>query len=132
LFSSLPSKNVKIRIHESKILPVVLYECETWYLILREECQFKVSENVVLRRTLRPKTEVTGQKKLHNDKLHTSYSSPNTYYDQINSEMIRGHSTHWGDEKCIQNFSVGKLEEKKQLGRPMHRREGIKVHLKKK
>jgi hypothetical protein len=31
------SKNIKIRIYKTIILPVVLYGCETWYLTLREE-----------------------------------------------------------------------------------------------
>jgi hypothetical protein len=31
------SKNLKIRIHNSIILPVVLYRCETWSMALREE-----------------------------------------------------------------------------------------------
>jgi len=36
LFSSLLSKNIKIRIYRTIILPV-LYACETWSLTLREE-----------------------------------------------------------------------------------------------
>jgi len=36
LSSSLLSKNIKIKIYRSIIFPVVLYECETWSLILRE------------------------------------------------------------------------------------------------
>jgi hypothetical protein len=44
-----------------KILPVVLYGCETWLLRLREECRLKVFENRVLRRVFGPKRdEVTG------------------------------------------------------------------------
>jgi hypothetical protein len=35
--SRLISKNVKIRIYKTVILPVVLYGCETWSLTLREE-----------------------------------------------------------------------------------------------
>jgi hypothetical protein len=31
------SKNIKIRIYKTIILPVVLYGCETWSLTLREE-----------------------------------------------------------------------------------------------
>ena len=50
--SSLLSKNVKIKIHRTIILPVVLYECETWSLTLREECRLRVFENRVLRRLL--------------------------------------------------------------------------------
>jgi hypothetical protein len=37
LSSHLLSKNVKIRIYKTIILPVVLYGCETWSLILREK-----------------------------------------------------------------------------------------------
>jgi hypothetical protein len=37
LFSHLLYENVKIRIYETIIFPVVLYGCETWSLILMEE-----------------------------------------------------------------------------------------------
>ncbi|KAJ4451166.1 hypothetical protein ANN_02608 [Periplaneta americana] len=37
LSSSLLSKNLKIRIYKTVILPVVLYGCETWTLNLRDE-----------------------------------------------------------------------------------------------
>jgi hypothetical protein len=37
LSPSLLSKNIKIRIYKTLILPVVLYGCETWSLTLREE-----------------------------------------------------------------------------------------------
>jgi hypothetical protein len=44
------------------ILPVVLYECETWSLTLREEQRLKVFENRVLRRIFGPKRdETTGE-----------------------------------------------------------------------
>jgi hypothetical protein len=46
--SSLLSKNVKIRLYEDIILPVILYGCETWSLTLREEHRMKVRENRVL------------------------------------------------------------------------------------
>jgi len=42
LSSSLESKNLKIKIYRTLILPVVLYGCETWSLILREECRLEV------------------------------------------------------------------------------------------
>jgi hypothetical protein len=44
------------------ILPVVLYECETWYLTLNEEHRLRVVENRVLRRIFGPKgDDVTGE-----------------------------------------------------------------------
>jgi hypothetical protein len=69
---------VKIKIHKTIILPVVLYGCETWSLTLREEHRLRVFENRVIRRIFGPKwDEVTGGwRKLHNEELHGLYSSP--------------------------------------------------------
>ena len=47
--SSLLSKNLKIKIYRTIILPVVLYGCKTWSLILGEEHRLRVYENRVLR-----------------------------------------------------------------------------------
>jgi hypothetical protein len=62
LLSTRPlSKNVKIRLYKTIILPVVLYGYETWSLTLREEHRLGVFENRVLRRIFGPKRdEVTG------------------------------------------------------------------------
>jgi hypothetical protein len=61
------------------MLPVVLYECETWSLTLREGHRRRVFENRVLRRIFGPKRdEVTGElRKLHNEELHILFLSPN-------------------------------------------------------
>jgi hypothetical protein len=47
LSSSLLSKNLKIKIHRTIMLPVVLCGCETWSLILREERRLRGFENSV-------------------------------------------------------------------------------------
>ena len=52
LSSKLLSKNLKIKIYRTIILPVVLYGCETWSLTLREERKLRVFENMVLRRKI--------------------------------------------------------------------------------
>ena len=72
LSSSLLSKNIKIKIYRTIILPVVLYGCETWSLTLREERRLRVFENRVLRRIFGPKRdEVTREwRKLHNEELN--------------------------------------------------------------
>jgi hypothetical protein len=63
-FRSLLSKNTKIKINRTVILPVVLYGCETWSLTLREEHRLRVFENRVLRRIFGPnRDEVTGVEK---------------------------------------------------------------------
>jgi hypothetical protein len=78
LSSRLISKNLKIKIQKAVILPVLMYGCETWSLILREEHRLRVSENRVLRRIFGPKGETDGSwRKLHNDKFHGVCSSPN-------------------------------------------------------
>jgi hypothetical protein len=79
LSSSFLSRNVKIKIHRTIILPVDLYGCETWSLILREECRQRVFEKRVLRRIFGPKrNEVTGEwRRLHNKELYALHPSPN-------------------------------------------------------
>jgi hypothetical protein len=78
LSSRLRSKNLKIKIYKTVILPVVLYGCETWSLTLGEEHRLRDFENRVLRRIFGPKREEDGSwRKLHNDELHNLYSSPN-------------------------------------------------------
>jgi hypothetical protein len=65
------SKNTKIKIHRTLILPVALYGCEAQSLTLREECRLRMFENRVLRRIFEPKKdEVTVERrKLHNEEL---------------------------------------------------------------
>jgi len=55
-YSLLP-KNLKINIHRTIILPIVLFGCETWSLTLREEHRLRVFGNRVLRRTFGPKRD---------------------------------------------------------------------------
>jgi hypothetical protein len=66
-------------IQRNAILPVVLCGCETWSLILREECRLRVFENKVLRRIFGTKRdEVTGERRrLYKKELGALYSSLN-------------------------------------------------------
>jgi hypothetical protein len=76
VFSCVIEKEVKIRICKTIIFLVVLYGCETWSLILKEEHRLRAFENRVLRRIFGPKKdEVTaGLRKLHNEELCDLYS----------------------------------------------------------
>jgi hypothetical protein len=98
LSSRLISKNLKIKIYKTVILPVVLYGCETWFLTLREEQRPRVSENRVLR-IFGPKREEEGSwRKLHNDELHSLYSSPNIVRVIISRRMRwTGHVACMGE-----------------------------------
>jgi hypothetical protein len=114
---------MKIKIYKPVILPVVLYGCETWSLTLREEHRLRVSENRVLRRIFGPNREEDGSwRKLHNDELHSLYSSPNIVR-VIKSRRIRwaGHVACMGEGRGAYRVLVGKPEGKRPLGRPRRR-----------
>jgi hypothetical protein len=84
------SRNLKVKIYKTIILPVVLYGCETWSLTLRKEHRLRVFDNRVLRRIFGPKgDEVMGEwRKLHSGELHNLYSSPDIIR-QIKSRRMR-------------------------------------------
>jgi hypothetical protein len=133
LSSRLLSRNIKVGIYKTIILPVVLYGCETWSLTLRKEHRLRVFENRVLRRIFGPKRdEVTGKwRKLHNEELHILYSSTDVIR-QVKSRKMRwaGHVAHMGDERKVYRISVVKPEGKRSLGRPRRRWEdGIRMDL---
>jgi hypothetical protein len=97
--------------YKTKILPVVLYGCETRCPILREEHRLRVFENRVLRGIFGPKRyEVTGEwRKLHSGELRNLYSSPDIIR-QIKSRRMRwaGHVARMGEGRNVYRFLVGK------------------------
>jgi len=115
------SKNLKIKIYRTIILPVVLYGCETWSLTLREEHRLRAFEIRVLRRIFGPKMdEVTREwRKLQNEELNDLYCSPNIVR-LIKSRKMRwaGHVARMGERRGVYKVLVGKHEGKRPLGRP--------------
>jgi hypothetical protein len=84
-----------------------LYGCETWSLILREECRLRVFENRVLRRVFGPKRDKgSGERRqLHNEELNDRDSLPNIVW-VIKSRRMRwaGHVARMGGGKrCAQD-----------------------------
>jgi hypothetical protein len=133
LFPRLLSKNVKNRIYKTIILPVVIYGCETWSLIVREEHKVRVFENRVLRRIFEPKKDgVTGRwRKLHNEGLHNLCSSP-SIIRIIKSRRMRwaGLAVRMVEKRNVYRLLVRNPEGKRPLGRPRHRWiDDIKLHL---
>jgi hypothetical protein len=132
LSSHLISKNLKIKVYKTVILPLVLYGCETWSLTLGEEHRLRVFENRVLRKIFGPKREEDGSwRKLHNDELHDLYSSPNIVR-VIKSRRIRwaGHVACMGEGSGVYSVLVGRPEGKRPLERPRCRWEdNIKMDL---
>jgi hypothetical protein len=122
LSSHLLSKNIKIRIYKTIILPMVLCGWETWSLTFREEHRLGVHENRVLqkiylfRRVMKswdigesyimrkqkisvPKSdEVMGYwRKLHNEELHNLYALPNIIKTVMSRRMrLPGHIAQMG------------------------------------
>jgi hypothetical protein len=108
--SCLLSRNEKVKIYKTIILPVVLYGCGTWSLTLREEYRPRAFEKRVLRIIFWPeRDEVTGEwRKLHSEELYNLYSSPDIIR-QIKSRQMRwtGHVTCMVEERKLYKVLVG-------------------------
>jgi hypothetical protein len=115
--------NLKIKDENIKNynLPVVLYECETWSLTLREDHRLRVFENRMLMRIFDPnRGEVTGEwRKLHNEELNDLYTSPNTV--RVIKSRWAGLVARIGKRRGVYRVLVGKPEGKKPLWRPRRR-----------
>jgi hypothetical protein len=124
LSSSLLSKNLKIKIYRTIILPVVLYVYEIWSLTLREARRLSVFKNRMLSGIFGPRRdEVTGKwRKLHNEELNNLYSS-SSIVRVIKSRRMTwaGHVAHMGESRGMYRVLVGKPEGRRPLGRPKRR-----------
>jgi hypothetical protein len=116
----LPSKNIKIKVYRTKILPV-LYGYETWSLTLREERRLRVFENRVLRRMFGPKGSGVWRK-LHNDELNDLHCSSKIVW-VIKSKRMRwaGHVARMAEVRGVYRVLVGKPEGNRAMGRPRRR-----------
>jgi hypothetical protein len=97
-----------------------------------EEHRLRASENRVLRRIFGPKREEDGSwRKLHNDELHSLYSSQNIVR-VIKSRRMRWarHVARMGEGRGVYSVLVGRHEGKRLLGRTRCRWQGnIKMDL---
>jgi hypothetical protein len=89
-------------------------------------------ENRELRRIFGPKREEDGSwRKLHNDELHSLYSSPKIVR-VIKSRRMRwaGHVARMGERRDVCRVLVGRPEGKRPLGKPRRRwKDNIKLDL---
>jgi PAS domain-containing protein len=113
--SVLPGAVEKLRIYKTIRLPVALYGCETWSLVLREEHRLRVFGNRVLRRIYGLKRdEMTGKwRKLHIEELHDLYASP-SIIRIIKSRRMRwaGHVALTGEKRNVCRLLIDELEGK--------------------
>jgi hypothetical protein len=100
---------------------------------LGEEHRLRVFENRVLRKIFGPKREEDGswKKKLHNDELHSLYSSPNIVrVMKLRRMKWARHVARMGEGRGICRVLVGRPEGKRPLGKPRRRWEdNIKMDL---
>ena len=95
----------------------MLYGCETWSL------KFRVFENRILRRIFGPKRDENVEwRRLHNEKLHSLYRSPNIV------RVIKSRRLRWAEhvakmKEGRSDFKIltGKPTGKRPLGRPRSR-----------
>ena len=110
LSSSLLSKNIKMKIYRTIILPVVLYGCETWLLTLRVKHKLKVFENRVLRRMFgTERDKVTGKWG------SLMICTPDQIIQAIKSRRMRwvGHVACMRERRGVYRVLVGKPEGKR-------------------
>jgi len=92
LSSGLLSKNIKIKIHRTVILPVVLYGCDGWFLIFRHGHKLRMFEDRVLRRTFGPRRdEMTGER----SRLHIKQPYASIYFSSHIIRVIKSRSMRW-------------------------------------
>ena len=122
--SHLLSKNMKMKIWRTIILPILSCWCETWSLTLREGHRLRAFRNRVIRNIFGPRrNEITeGWRKLHSEDLHGLYWFPNNIW-LIKSRIMRwvGHVACVGKRRGAHMVLVGKPEGRSLLGKPRHR-----------
>jgi hypothetical protein len=133
LSSRLLYRKVEVKVFKTIILPVVLCECETLPLTLKEEHRLRVLQNRVLRRIFGPKRDAVMEewRKLHNEELHNLYSLTDIIR-QIKSRRMRwtGHVARMGEGRNVYRVLVGKPKGKVPVSRLRRRWEhGIKMDL---
>jgi hypothetical protein len=115
LSSYLLSRNLRVKIYKTIILPPILYRCEPWSLTLRQEHRLRAFENRVLRSISGPKRdEVTGDwRKMHSGKLHNLFSTPDIIWQIRSRRMLwAGHVARMEEERNVYRVLVGKPEGK--------------------
>jgi hypothetical protein len=119
--SSLLSKNINVKIYRNIILHVVLYGCEIWCLILREEHRLRIFANRLPRKIFGPRRdEVTGRWwRLHNEELYEMYFLPNNIR-VTKSRRVKwtGDIAHMGNRRGAYRILVRKPDGKRPFGRP--------------
>jgi hypothetical protein len=110
-----PSKNFKIKIYRTIILPVVMYGRETWSLTLREERRLRVFVKRVLRIIFGPKRDEVkgGWRTRHNEELHDLHSTL-TIVRVIKSRRMgwAGLGARMGRRGACTGFWLGNLRER--------------------
>ena len=113
---SLLSKNIKVKIYRTVILPFVLYGCETWSPTVSKEHRLRVFGNRVLRKIFVPmRDEVMGEwGRRHNETLY-DLCSPNIWVIRSRRMRWTGHVAHMGKRKGAYRILVGRPEGRRPL-----------------
>ena len=114
------SKNLKIKIYNTIIFPVVLCGCETLSLTLWEEWRLREFEIRFLRRIFGPKKNENGEwRRFRNEKFYSLYRSPNIV------RVIKSRKLRWADHVArMEEGRTFKILTGKSIGMIVRRWEG--------
>jgi hypothetical protein len=110
--SSFLSEDIKIEIYRTIILRVVLYECDTWLLTLREEHRLRMFENRVLRRIFGPRRGELIRQWRELNELNYQYSSQNIIRAMKSRMRCSGHVAYRVERNCVYRVLVRNREGK--------------------
>ena len=110
------SKETKIRLYKSLIVPIALYGCETWTLRKTEEKQIMVFEMAALRRIL----GVHIMDKMRNEHIREALNMAETIIQQVHKRQHRwlGHVLRMNENRIAKTTLHGRIEGTKRRGRP--------------
>jgi hypothetical protein len=115
------SKNIRIKIHRSIVLPIVLYGCGTWFFRSRKEYRLRFIENRLRRKIFGTKEdeEIGAWRRIHKEELHEFFSLPNIIR-MIKSRRLKwaGHVARMWERRNTCRILVGKFDGKRPRGIP--------------
>ncbi|XP_073952650.1 uncharacterized protein [Choristoneura fumiferana] len=110
LVSKLLRRRTKIRVYKTVIRPILMYGCEAWTLMLKEENKLLVAERRILRKILGPTQRDDGSWRIRkNREIEDPVSEPNVIGETKASRLrLLGHVERLGEDRAVKRAYLGR------------------------